>query len=52
MHQSADWQAHDIVKITLNGLYPNDTDPLLDGIGACLVVGLIMVYIVNDLLLR
>ena len=50
MHQAADWQPHDIVKITINGLYSNDTNPLLDGIGPCLVVGLIIVYIVDDLL--
>ena len=49
MHQAADRQAHDIVKITLDGFYANDPNPLLDGISSCLVVWFVVVNIVDDL---
>ena len=51
MHQAADRKTHDIVKVTLNGLYSYNTNPLLDSIGTCFVIGFIIVYIVTDLFL-
>ena len=52
LHHPANRQSHHIVKVSFNSPNANDPNPFLNGISTCFVVGLILIDIKFNLLLR